>query len=216
MTSTPVSSAPSPPPPLSLASLTQDRVCPTDLSSLFSWNTKQIFVYVTATFPSKSPSSPYSEAIIWDAIIPSPSAPWHQNTYIHPSPKLSSASAATKKARKNSKKPASLKAYPEGAQPGILRLGNQKPKYQITTPWSKIGGVENCTLHLRYNIQPWVGALTWSSGADRGVWTGLEGESSEAFDMPNVKSAAGVSASKSLKDELKTETGGEKNRGSPA
>lgn len=73
-------------------------------------------------------------------------------------------------------------------------------------------------MHLKYNIQPWVGALVWSSTEDRGAWRAIEGESSQVFDMPLVKAAAGVggAASKSLKEELRTETGAERNRGSPA
>jgi signal peptidase complex subunit 3 len=55
-----------------------------DLSSLFTWNTKQVFVYVTASWPVNSTagakdveagSSPATnEAVIWDTIITSPSA----------------------------------------------------------------------------------------------------------------------------------------------
>jgi hypothetical protein len=47
-----------------------------DLSSLFTWNTKQIFVYVSATWPS---SNTTNEAVIWDTIITSPSADHLQN-----------------------------------------------------------------------------------------------------------------------------------------
>lgn len=43
-----------------------------DLSSLFTWNTKQIFVYVTAEWPG--PKNTTNEAVIWDDIITSPSA----------------------------------------------------------------------------------------------------------------------------------------------
>ena len=52
-----------------------------DLSSLFTWNTKQIFVYVTAEWPSTSPSgatlpgnATTNQAVIWDTIITAPSA----------------------------------------------------------------------------------------------------------------------------------------------
>lgn len=180
----------------------------TDLQSLFSWNTKQVFAYVTATFPSKSPLSPPSEAIIWDAIIPAPSEPWHPNTYIHPN-----RAGKTPNRRQRTAASTDLKAYPEGTGPGILQLSNQKPKYQITTPWSKIGGLENCTLQFKYNVQPWVGALVWSSPRPWGMWDGMQGAMSDVFQMPFVKSAGQASKSR---DELKTETGGEKNRGSPA
>lgn len=162
---------------------------------------------MTATFPSKSPLSPPSEAIIWDAIIPAPSEPWHENTYIHPQKNRKQPS------RRQNTAAANHKAYPEGAAPGILKLSNQKPKYQITTPWSKIGGAENCTLQLKYNVQPWVGALYWSSPRPFGMWEGLQGAMSDVFQMPFVKNSAQASKSR---EELKTETGGERNRGSPA
>ena len=50
-----------------------------DLSSLFTWNTKQIFVYVTAdwTTPAaftKDGRPHNNSAVIWDSIITSPSA----------------------------------------------------------------------------------------------------------------------------------------------
>lgn len=48
----------------------------TDLSPLFNWNTKQLFVYVFAAYSSSdNPSSslnPYSESIIWDKIVEPP------------------------------------------------------------------------------------------------------------------------------------------------
>jgi len=47
-----------------------------DFSSLFTWNTKQVFVYVSATWPS---SNATNEAVIWDIIITSPSADHLQN-----------------------------------------------------------------------------------------------------------------------------------------
>lgn len=49
-----------------------------DLSSLFTWNTKQVFVYVTAEWPSAggtgSGRNATNQAVIWDSIITSPSA----------------------------------------------------------------------------------------------------------------------------------------------
>ena len=56
-----------------------------DLSSLFTWNTKQVFVYVTAVWPSSHVShgsgdledgtgKVMNEAVIWDTIITSPSS----------------------------------------------------------------------------------------------------------------------------------------------
>ncbi|KAL9105406.1 MAG: hypothetical protein Q9227_009424 [Pyrenula ochraceoflavens] len=70
-----------------------------DLSGLFTWNTKQLFVWVSAVYPS-SPSSSSSEeesqegdgrvneAVIWDAIIPAPATPFAvanvKEIYINP------------------------------------------------------------------------------------------------------------------------------------
>lgn len=56
-----------------------------DLSSLFTWNTKQVFVYVTAVWPAADvphgsgnleagKSKAMNEAVIWDTIITSPSS----------------------------------------------------------------------------------------------------------------------------------------------
>ncbi|OQR93030.1 signal peptidase complex subunit 3 [Achlya hypogyna] len=40
-----------------------------DLSSVFNWNTKQLFVYVVAEYTSASNKK--NEVVIWDAIVPS-------------------------------------------------------------------------------------------------------------------------------------------------
>ncbi|KAG5936967.1 hypothetical protein E4U60_002170, partial [Claviceps pazoutovae] len=45
-----------------------------DLSSLFTWNTKQVFVYVTADWPSTVYANATNSAVIWDTIITNPSA----------------------------------------------------------------------------------------------------------------------------------------------
>lgn len=51
-----------------------------DLQSLFTWNTKQVFVYVTAEWPdSQSTTNGTNEAVIWDSIITNPSADHLQN-----------------------------------------------------------------------------------------------------------------------------------------
>jgi len=39
-----------------------------DLTPLFNWNTKQIFVYLTAEYPGKSPESS-NKVVYWDKII---------------------------------------------------------------------------------------------------------------------------------------------------
>jgi len=177
----------------------------TDLSTLFNWNTKQIFLYITATYPSLSPSTvPASEAIIWDAVIPASNAPSHPNTYIYPSTSKPSSNRKQSKSRSSGAKP-----YPAGTEPGILRLAGQKPKYQITDVTGKIAGRGNATLALKWNVQPWVGALVWANGKTVGRWKGLEGGEAR-FDFPPLK------GTEVKKEDLKTETGAERRRGSPS
>lgn len=175
-----------------------------DLSTLFNWNTKQIFMYITATYPSDSPSTiPPSEVVIWDAIIPSDLAPEHFNTYIHPTDKVPSS--------KKKQRAEGLKAYPKGKNPGIVKLKNQKPKYQVTDVSGKLAERENATLTLHWNVQPWVGVLTWTNARTFGWWEGLKGGRSKIFEFPPLKGSESVK-----KEDLRTETGGERNRGSPA
>jgi signal peptidase complex subunit 3 len=50
-----------------------------DFSSLFTWNTKQIFVYVSASWPNSTSTELSNEAVLWDTIITSPSADHLQN-----------------------------------------------------------------------------------------------------------------------------------------
>ncbi|KAI8933156.1 hypothetical protein NX059_009797 [Plenodomus lindquistii] len=169
-----------------------------DLTTLFSWNTKQVFLYLKAVYPSLSPSSPPSEAIIWDAIIASESAPWHTNHYIHPSPK------GTKLPKKSKKAMAAAKQKAESPYPiGELHLVNQRPKYQITDISGKLGNRTDVVLELGWNVQPWVGALTWTNWEKFGAWRGLEGGRSEGFVFPEV----GAKAAK--KKDLETEKGAE-------
>ncbi|KAI9890339.1 MAG: hypothetical protein M1814_004249 [Vezdaea aestivalis] len=140
-----------------------------DLNSLFNWNTKQLFIWVTATWPpSKAgPNTPFSEAVIWDQIIP---AAANQN------PNLSLS-------RRRSRL-----APPTLAERGKLKLKNQKAKYQINDVKGKIANVNNATLSLHWNVQPWVGALLWKgSGSVIGAWKDLKGGTSEAFDFPAIK-----------------------------
>lgn len=173
------------------------------MSSLFNWNTKQVFAYITASYPSENPQNiPDSEVVVWDAIIPSDYAPLHQNTYLHPNPK-------GKKPTKKEHKSGVAKAYPEGTGPGIIRLKDQKPKYQITDATGKMADRQHATLTLHWNVQPWVGLLTWTNFNTYGRWQGLHGGISEVFNFPSIKDAV-------KKEDLKTETGGESNRGKPA
>lgn len=167
-----------------------------DLTTLFNWNTKQVFLYLKAIYPSTKPSEPASEAIIWDAILPGISAPWHQNHYIHPTPSKSKSKSKAKNKKSQPQEP----LYPRGE----LHLQNQRPKYQITDITGRLQNRTDAQLELGWNIQPWVGALTWAEKIDIGVWHRLQGGVSEKFDFP------AIGAKK--KDDLGTEKGKEGHR----
>lgn len=140
-----------------------------------------MFVWVVATYPSADALS-LSQAVIWDTII-------NSRSQLHPfNPlQLVTKSLPPKKPSKG-KKPAGKKQEVD-PEPGIIRLKNVKPKYQITD----IGGVlserTNVTLEIGWNVQPWVGALTWTLGEGQvlGRWKGVRGGKSKAFDMPPLK-----------------------------
>lgn len=75
------------------------------------------------------------------------------------------------------------------AKPGIIRLKNTKPKYQITDISGRMASRENVTLEVGWNVQPWVGALTWTleEGKSFGKWNGIRGGKSNVFGMPALK-----------------------------
>lgn len=77
---------------------------------------------------------------------------------------------------------------------GKLSLKNQRPKYQITHPAGKIAETDDVRLRLHYNVQPWVGALTWDQGRDYGLWKAMAGGGSEAFALPATKKKDGEGA----------------------
>lgn len=143
-----------------------------------------MFVWVSATYPSLSPSpdAPLSQAIIWDTIINSDSQS-HPLNPLHlftspPPPKKSS----------KSKSPTAKKQTPQ-LEPGIIRLKNAKQKYIITDISGVISERANVTLEVGWNVQPWVGALLWAFGEGQslGRWNGVKGGRSKAFDMPPLK-----------------------------
>lgn len=164
-----------------------------DLSPLFSWNTKQLFVYVTAVYPPNGAAegAAQSEAVIWDAIIPATITPWSYQSL-----KSRYFPEKVAKGRKAPKKKATTKAV---AQPGILRLKNQKPKYQITDPSGLLAERRNATLEVNWNVQPWVGALTWDKGylgSRVGKWAAGSSGRSKTFDFPPLKGSRSVEAIK--------------------
>ena len=174
----------------------------TDISSLFNWNTKQVFLWVKAVYPSSKPGEPLSEAVVWDAILPSEIAPWHQNQWIHPGPEPSASKAGKRRSSSSSSH------YTAKKRAGIIKLGNQKPKYQITDHTGLIANRGNATLEMGWNIQPWVGALTWTNWNDWGMWKGLKGGRTAPFTFPGVPEKKPAN--------MDTAKGGEGNRGKPA
>lgn len=177
------------------------------MSTLFNWNTKQVFLYLKAIYPSTRTSEPPSEAIIWDAILASSSAPWNQNHFVHPDPKSKSKSKVLPKkskkaqaAAKANKTPVEELIYPRGE----LHLANQRPKYQITDITGKLQNRTDVILELGWNVQPWVGALTWTNWAKMGAWKGLDGGRSEPFEFPEIGAKKKVD-----KKDLETEKGSE-------
>ncbi|KAL2133640.1 hypothetical protein VTI74DRAFT_1996 [Chaetomium olivicolor] len=146
-----------------------------DLSSLFTWNTKQLFVYVTAEWPSAGGSgsgqNATNQAVIWDSIITAPSADHLANL----------GPIAMKKLRRS--------AQGKSIDPsrGRLSIKNQRPKYQITHPTGKVAEQEDVVLRLHYNVQPWVGILTWNQDADFWKWKTMKGNLSKKFALPAIK-----------------------------
>ena len=155
-----------------------------------TWNTKSIYVSVSAVWPTPgSPGNLTNEAVIYDTILISPSAD-HLSTIstFHHIAK-SAKTAMLRKSKKEGK----------GVEPerGIVKLKNQKPKYTITAPGGKVGGIEDVRLKVRYNVQPWVGALAWEQVSNWGRWKSIEGGMSEAFALPEVKKKRPVESASS-------------------
>ncbi|KAE9364340.1 signal peptidase-like protein [Stipitochalara longipes BDJ] len=142
-----------------------------DLSSLFTWNTKQIFVYVSASWPNSTSTELTNEAVIWDTIITNPSADHLQN--IGP--------VAMKKLIR------SAKGKSIDPSRGKIELKNQKAKYQITAPTGKVAETDNVVLKVHYNVQPWVGVLTWTPQIEFGSWKKVKGGVSKVFKLPALK-----------------------------
>lgn len=79
-------------------------------------------------------------------------------------------------------------------QRGKLSIKNQRPKYQITHPTGKVAETDDVVLKLHYNVQPWVGLLSWNQEADYGLWKKMKGGLSRPFTIPAVKSKSGEKA----------------------
>lgn len=155
-----------------------------DLSPLFTWNTKQLFVYVTANYPTKD--GQMAESVIWDMIIPATATPWSLQTLrqqYFPDEKMKRRARMEAKRKRKDNKTTAL------PKPGVLSIRNQKPKYRITDPSGTMAGRTNVTLQVSWNVQPWVGALVWDKGylgARVGNWSVGEDGRSDVFDIPVV------------------------------
>lgn len=166
------------------AKLTEERV--EDLTPLFNWNTKQLFVYVYASYSSsENPSTshnPNSEAIIWDAIIEAPESPYSVNSLRErflPSSRSGGKRKGLVGKNKNKKK--------AETEPGVLRLRGQKSKYQISDITGKLAERPNVTLNVGWNVQPWVGLLWWSPRSGAIPRTAGTAGVSKPFDFPALK-----------------------------
>jgi hypothetical protein len=97
-----------------------------------------------------------------------------------------------------------------GQQAHILKLSNQKPKYVITDVDGVIAEKEGAVLELGWNVQPWVGPLTWSAGRDWGVWKKLKGGVTKVFDFPEVKGKRQEMGTARGAEKYKLEVGGQR------
>ena len=148
-----------------------------DLGGLFNWNTKQVFVYVSAEYPAQGATELESDggagsgrpginkAVIWDTIIPAPATKW---SFVSVKERYFPSKKAAAKGKEYSSKSNSRQkgkgVTTDVTKPGLLSLKNQKPKYQITDPSGVISSRSNATLTLSWNVQPWVGPLLWDKG----------------------------------------------------
>lgn len=181
-----------------------------DLSPLFDWNTKQVFVYVSAEYPAQEEkgqgqatagfggdgggdeeeeaglllgggNSGINKAVIWDTIIPAPASKWSFSSVRE----RYWPAKGQKKGSQNSSKSRTAKTT-DITKPGLLVLKNQKPKYQITDPSGIISSRSNATLTLGWNVQPWVGALLWDKGILRHK-TGSVHRADRSWNLPFLK-----------------------------
>ncbi|PYI29757.1 microsomal signal peptidase subunit [Aspergillus indologenus CBS 114.80] len=167
-----------------------------DLTPLFTWNTKQLFVYVYAAYPSdptNASSAAVSHAVVWDTILSAPASAYSfaalKERFFAPAAKSKRSGGQSKAGRKApaSSKKTTAKAKGTAAPPGILRLRDQKAKYQIGDVSGRMAERENVTLAVGWNVQPWVGALWWSPGSGSVPRTRGGVGASPAFDLPALR-----------------------------
>lgn len=162
-----------------------------DLTPLFNWNTKQLFVYVYATYPS-DPSNPTTSApshsVIWDTIIPAPESPYSFDALRERFfPSASSSASNKKRSTKKTSSASKTASKKASSEPGKLRLRDQRAKYSIGDISGKMAERENVTLSVGWNVQPWVGALWWAPQTGGAMRTKGDVGTSRAFGLPALK-----------------------------
>ena len=50
-----------------------------------------------------------------------------------------------------------------------------------------MANTEDVVLKVHYNVQPWVGALTWTPQLEFGLWKLMKGGVSKSFKFPALK-----------------------------
>lgn len=151
-----------------------------------------------------------SEAIIWDTIISATPSPYSwevlKDQVIARLPEAissSAVSAAKRNAKRHAKLFKSAKNKKDAQAPGVLRLRGQKGKYQISDITGRLAERQNVTLHIGWNVQPWVGALFWAPGTGAVPRTGGTVVSSEPFDLPELKGNKKAAAEERAKETQK-------------
>ena len=91
-----------------------------DLSPLFTWNTKQLFVYVVAEYTNQKGF--VNEVVMWDRIV-------------------------------------------RRKRDGKLNIEAARAKYPIRDPSLSFKNATAVDFTLRYNVMPWIGALTTGTSA---------------------------------------------------
>lgn len=166
-----------------------------DLSPLFNWNTKQLFVYVYASYSSSdnplTSLNPHSETVIWDTIIQAPESPY---SFSNLRERFFPSSTATGK-RKGTASGLKNKNKKKDVASGVLRLRGQRSKYQIGDITGKLAERSGVTLSVGWNVQPWVGALWWSPRSGAIPRTAGTAGSSKPFDFPQLKGSNRTGAS---------------------
>lgn len=114
-------------------------------------------------------------------------------------------SAAKRNAKRHAKSAKAAKSKKEALAPGVLRLRGQKGKYQISDITGHLAERQNVTLHVGWNVQPWVGALLWAPGTGAAPRTEGNIVSSEPFDFPAVKDNKKAAAEKRAREAEKVE-----------